>query len=83
MVDKWGADETALQDLARNHRSVVDLVSELDRLGIELTQAHSHTEGYQLVFPKAAIDRLLQALQNVAESTDAADGSGRTEPPTA
>ncbi|PXX71268.1 hypothetical protein DFR70_101690 [Nocardia tenerifensis] len=58
---------SALQNLARKHRSVVDLVTELDRLGIELKRARSHTEGYQLIFPKTAIDRLLQALQNTAD----------------
>ncbi|MFC0107677.1 hypothetical protein [Kibdelosporangium aridum] len=57
----------ALQNLARNHRSVANLVTELDRLGIELKRARSHTEGYQLIFPKTAIDRLLQALQNTAK----------------
>ncbi|MFI9503615.1 hypothetical protein [Nocardia sp. NPDC052566] len=60
---------SALQNLARKHRSVVDLVTEFDRLGIELKRARSHTEGYQLVFPKTAIDQLLQALQHVAEPT--------------
>lgn len=60
---------SALQNLARKHRSVVDLVTELDRLGIELKRARSHIEGYQLVFPKQAIDRLLEALKNVAEPT--------------
>ncbi|WP_433654463.1 hypothetical protein ACQPW1_27465 [Nocardia sp. CA-128927] len=58
---------SALQNLTRKHRSVVDLVTELDRLGIELKRARSHTEGYQLIFPKTAIDRLLQALQNTAD----------------
>ncbi|MFB8275256.1 hypothetical protein [Nocardia colli] len=68
---------SALQNLTRKHRSVVDLVTELDRLGIELKRARSHTEGYQLIFPKTAIDRLLQALQNTAEpgpSDHEADG---------
>lgn len=58
---------TALQNLARKHRPVVDLVTEFDRLGIELKKARSHTEGYQLVFPKAAIEQLLQTLQHVAK----------------
>lgn len=58
---------SALQNLARKHRSVVDLVTEFDRLGIELKRARSHTEGYQLIFPRAAIEQLLQALQHVAK----------------
>ncbi len=58
---------SALQNLARKHRPVVDLVTEFDRLGIELKKARSHTEGYQLVFPKSAIEQLLQALQHVAK----------------
>ncbi|MBF6133192.1 hypothetical protein IU501_09285 [Nocardia otitidiscaviarum] len=65
----------ALQNLARKHRSVVDLVTELDRLGIELKRARSHTDGYQLIFPKTAIDQLLQALQDVAKPTRASDES--------
>jgi hypothetical protein len=72
---------SALQNLARKHRSVVDLVTELDRLGIELKRARSHIEGYQLVFPKPAIDRLLTALKNVAEPTPASPESGRHDPP--
>ncbi|QIS12392.1 hypothetical protein [Nocardia arthritidis] len=65
---------SALQNLARKHRSVVDLVTELERLGIDLKRARSHTEGYQLVFPKSAIDRLLQTLQNVAEPAPTESG---------
>jgi hypothetical protein len=72
---------SALQNLARNHRSVVDLVTELDRLGIELKRARSHTEGYQLIFPKTAIDRLLQALQNAAKPADPERGSDRDDTP--
>jgi hypothetical protein len=71
---------SALQSLARKHRSVVDLVTELDRLGIELKRARSHIEGYQLVFPKPAIDRLLEALKNVTEPAPA-DQSGRDDLP--
>ncbi len=71
----------ALQNLARKHRSVVDLVTELDRLGIELKRARSHTEGYQLVFPKTAIDRLLQALQNTAEPAQPGRESDRDDHP--
>ncbi|QIS03739.1 hypothetical protein F5X71_16685 [Nocardia brasiliensis] len=71
----------ALQNLARKHRSVVDLVTELDRLGIELKRARSHTEGYQLVFPKTAIDRLLQALQNTAEPAHPGRESDRDDHP--
>ncbi|MBF6328235.1 hypothetical protein [Nocardia transvalensis] len=67
---------SALQNLARKHRSVVDLVTEFDRLGIELKRARSHTEGYQLIFPKTAIDQLLQALQHVAEPTHTRRESG-------
>ncbi|MFI5776846.1 hypothetical protein [Nocardia sp. NPDC051570] len=72
---------SALQSLARKHRSVVDLVTELDRLGIELKRARSHTEGYQLVFPKTAIDRLLLALQNVAEPAQMRDESDKGDTP--
>lgn len=68
---------SALQNLTRKHRSVVDLVTELDRLGIELKRARSHTEGYQLIFPKTAIDRLLQALQNTADPGHPGDEAGR------
>ncbi len=67
MDDDVESGVSALQNLARRHRAVVDLVTELDRLGIELKRARSHTEGYQLTFPKPAIDRLLQALQNVTD----------------
>lgn len=67
MDDDVESGVSALQNLARNHRSVVDLVTELDRLGIELKRARSHTEGYQLIFPKAAIGRLLEALQNTTK----------------
>jgi hypothetical protein len=69
----------ALQNLARNHRSVVNLVTELDRLGIELKRARSHTEGYQLIFPKPAIDRLLQALQNTANPEHDSDWDDNSE----
>jgi hypothetical protein len=72
---------SALQNLARKHRSVVDLVTELDRLGIELKRARSHTEGYQLVFPKTAIDRLLQALQNTADPAHQEHESDRDDTP--
>ncbi len=72
---------SALQNLARKHRSVVDLVTELDRLGIELKRARSHTEGYQLVFPKTAIDRLLQALQNTADPGHPGHESERDDTP--
>lgn len=64
-----------LQNLARKHRSVVDLVTEFDRLGIELKRARSHTDGYQLIFPKTAIDQLLQALQHVTEPAPPNDES--------
>lgn len=70
----------ALQNLARKHRSVVDLVTELDRLGIELKRARSHTEGYQLTFPKPAIDRLLQALQNVTDPAEPEQDSDQGDP---
>lgn len=60
----------ALQKLNREHKSVVDLVTELDRLGIELKQARSHTDGYQLTFAKPAIDQLLQRLQGAAHESD-------------
>ncbi|MFI6172274.1 hypothetical protein ACIBCN_36230 [Nocardia sp. NPDC051052] len=70
---------SALQNLTRKHRSVVDLVTELDRLGIELKRARSHTEGYQLIFPKTAIDRLLQALQNTADPGDPGHEAGRDD----
>ncbi|MFI7000177.1 hypothetical protein [Nocardia sp. NPDC050175] len=72
---------SALQNLTRKHRSVVDLVTELDRLGIELKRARSHTEGYQLIFPKTAIDRLLQALQNTADPGHPGHEAGRDDNP--
>lgn len=77
--DEVESGVNALQSLARNHRSVVDLVTELDRLDIELKGARSHTEGYQLVFPKTAVDRLFQALQKVAELAQAEHESSRDD----
>ncbi|HEX6341991.1 hypothetical protein [Umezawaea sp.] len=71
----------ALQNLTRNHRSVANLVTELDRLGIELKRARSHTEGYQLVFPKTAVDRLLHTLKNAAKPAFPEDGSDRDDTP--
>lgn len=71
----------ALQNLTRNHRSVANLVTELDRLGIELKRARSHNEGYQLVFPKTAVDRLLQTLKNAAKPAFPEDGPDRDETP--
>ncbi len=53
----------ALRRLHRDHRSVANLVTELDRLGIELRRARRHDDGYQLTFPRAGIDQLLHALQ--------------------
>ncbi|MEV0030219.1 hypothetical protein [Nocardia sp. NPDC050793] len=58
----------ALRTLNREHKSVADLVTELDRLGIELKHARSHADGYQLTFAKTAIDQLLQTLQNATEA---------------
>ncbi|WP_378740635.1 hypothetical protein [Nocardia brasiliensis] len=63
----------ALQKLNREHKPVVDLVTELDRLGIELKRARSHADGYQLTFPKVAIDRLLQTLQNATKAAHESD----------
>ncbi|WP_157129167.1 hypothetical protein [Nocardia amamiensis] len=63
----------ALKRLNREHKSVADLVTELDRLGIELKLARSHADGYQLTFAKSAIDQLLQALQNVTEAARNSD----------
>ncbi|WP_327139064.1 hypothetical protein [Nocardia sp. NBC_01327] len=63
----------ALQRLNREHRSVVDLVTELDRLGIELKNARSHSDGYQLTFASTAIHQLLEALQRTAGSTGLSD----------
>ncbi|MBF6296578.1 hypothetical protein IU459_03360 [Nocardia amamiensis] len=68
----------ALKKLNREHKSVADLVTELDRLGIELKQARSHADGYQLTFARSAIDQLLQTLQNATEMTRK---SGHDDPP--
>lgn len=66
--DEVESGVSALQQLNRKHKPVVDLVAELERLGIELQRARSHGDGYQLTFPKVAIDRLLQTLQNATTS---------------